>query len=281
MIKSRITSDIIVNSGLFILLVSFFEDTLKSLSAKYFKCYPKRMTSLREKNLNYIIPSNIEALGEAIADAYSKGVSDIEVPYSVIDLYLGKNKYKNNTSPFNTTEFCEILTYRNYIVHDSWMIPSERIHDFVAFPPEGKTDKKGDMFIVLSDTRMNEFTKSLSDWLTCFEDETSRRYPHYSRVKHLESIWNQYMASPLLVFTEYWEIDTKNDRITGILHPKHEDYLSSSEKTFLRMWRYEYSDDIQFLPRIRSLSISSPEIISSFYKAFQDSGFAKMVNEKS
>lgn len=256
-IKSKLSDDVQINEGMFILATAYFEDALREILKNILLCFPEKIkSSSLEISRMDLCDINNNGIGIVIEkELYSffrKGISEQLV--FILQITNRINPGKMDPDIQNLIDRCsDIYLYRNSLVHNGG-IPNNNFDKNIRFYKLENTGhinysyKTIGLFI---DDHI-EFFKLVIDGICETFSRYMRRtgvdqqeYNKGSRLDLLQKTWYSVFDSSLLHFEEYWIVNSEFDLVTGIKSPQYERGLSSGEEILLSMWRHQYYDGIK------------------------------------
>lgn len=244
--KNKLGEDEIINKGLFLMTMSFFEDSIRKILRVILISFPEKLNS---KNYNI---SNEEVC--QVADSghdiiienelyilFKKGMHE-QLKYLFYVVCNFKEKDFNSKINDYINKCADIYLYRNSLIHNGGSPSRDLINKAVFY--------KIDMTSRINFTKrlLQKFFDDYYDLILFLEEEVKSKFKFYnkmSRIEMLKNLWYKCFDSPILNFEDYWEFDTNNDLIINIKYPKWEGSISSGEKILLSIWRHQYYDAIK------------------------------------
>ncbi len=241
-IKSKFSSDRLINQGLFLMSSAIFEDSIRGIIRRILISFPEKLNK-KEYKISREEVCKISRKGfEVIIDSslfyiFKDGVKNqLKYLFKIICNY----KESNSEDIDHIIQKCEeISQIRNYLVHNGGKLPLKIIGSM-------GNGNKAYQSINLDKSQLNEY---LDDYLFLFdliETELKKKFSNYkkpvSKIQRLRELWDDCFESPLLNFDEYWDYDTSKDILTNAKFLDCEVSLSSSEKVLLSIWRHQFND---------------------------------------
>jgi hypothetical protein len=131
----------------------------------------------------------------------------------------------------------EVKETRNILLHNGLMASRQYVSRAGRFRRTEYEDRK------LSLTR--EYVSSACQHVgTLIEELRTRmtdKYKTYTRIAAFRKLWGYLFSSPIMQFDDYWTVDPTKDEFSSLKVYDREDRLSSSEKTFLAIWRMHFN----------------------------------------
>lgn len=282
-IKLKYGEDDLVNKGLFLMTTSYFEATMRDLLFALLNADPSKL----KKEKFYVSRDEMFANGN---DLIIKSVIDKEL-YSLFQgnvknqlLYLTElvtnikqtniaKKAKRSNLSVIIAKTTDVALYRNALIHDR----GRKQKDFDKTVMEFKSYDS--LYLNYSKERLIDFAEAYISYYEILIEKISKNsnFPKRTRINQIINLWLDIMDSPMLGFDDYWEYDVEKDIVTAIKFPKHEDYLSSTEKIYLSIWRHQYYDAIP----TREFLLCSVDMdkIHTTYNILEQVGFCYMSQE--
>jgi hypothetical protein len=254
-IEKKSGNDLLINQGLFLMVTAYFEDSVRELMRIVLVALPEKLPiesttisrdqicAVADKGHSIIVDnelyflfkggvrSKLEKLLKILFNKEYKSIKKISNRNSIIDSELE-----------SIIKLEEITLYRNSIIHNGGKVSIEINEKTKYFKPNSKDHIKFNSKLIKSFT--NEYL-TFFQYLNSEIKNTFISDQQLSIVKKTELLWKNCFSSPMLQFEDYWEIDSEQDLITGIRHPKSESSISSSEKVLLSIWRHQFDDSIK------------------------------------
>lgn len=285
LIENKIGTDYLINKGLFLMLFSYFEESVRQLMFKVLLVRPDKLpketcTITREQLELIALDGHKTIIDNELYLIFKGGVrTQLE---KLLKILLNK-EYKNNRNDKNAISaeakgalhrLEEISLYRNALVHKGGKVGDDIYEKAKTF----KFWSNGSE-INFSPETINIFATEFKSFFFYLEDEIKKTYRFYDSVSNIEKLrelWNDYFSlkDSASKFENYWEIDIDNDLIIGIKCPEF-NCMSSSEELFLSIWRHQYYDVIK-TKEFLVCSISDLDKFSKLYKGFRDTEFYYM-----
>lgn len=253
-IKQKLSSDQLVNQGLFLMVTALFEDTIRALLRTVLLTFPdklnrktftiprKQFSEIAEKGYSVIIDNELynmfhsgvqEQLEELQKVLFNKSKSheDQKLPKRQIDEKVEESIRK----------ISEISLFRNVLIHNAGK--SNRTLENIKF-----FKLKVQKVIDFNKNLVETFIKEYELFVLKVNDDihlTFRSFKNVSTVDKTRILWNQCFSSPIMYFDDFWEINTEKDLIVRVKYPFIESQLSRSEQILLSIWRHQFSDNLR------------------------------------
>lgn len=253
-IIEKLSDDALLNQGLFLMMTSYFEGTLRDI-----------MVIILTANIDKLDKDSITIPKDILADANNKSLITSIISHHLYNLFKGNvknqliyatylmaNISKNNIKKSKNSDLydaivkcSDISIYRNCLIHNN----GDKSTDFDDKVEKYKASSKN---LNYSKERIELYINDHIDLLNLYIEKVKANinYIHKTKVIQLKLLWEYCFDSPLLKFEDYWSIDEDKDLITDIKRPRHENNISSGEKVYLSIWRHQFYDLIpaeQFL----------------------------------
>lgn len=254
-IEKKLDEDFVINQGLFLMITAYFEDSIRELMKIVLVNLPEKLTkdsyTISRNQICTIADSGHETIiDNELYFFFKDGVrNQLEKLLKILFNKEYKNQQKSGIKNSISEEekesiikLAEISFYRNALIHNGGKVSTDINEKVRYFLPKSKKDLKFDSELIT--LFINEYRKFF-EYLKSEINKTFSSYQHLSVIEKTEILWNDCFSSPILQFSDYWEIDNKSDLITGIKHPEIEENISSSEKVLLSIWRHQFDDSIK------------------------------------
>ena len=131
----------------------------------------------------------------------------------------------------------EVKETRNILLHNNLVTNRQYVVRAGQFRRTDHEDRKLPL--------TQEYVESACEYVgTLIEDLRSRisvKYETFTRVAAFRKLWDYLFSSPILQFDDYWTIDEEKDQFSSLKVSPRETMLSSSEQTFLAVWRMRFN----------------------------------------
>lgn len=277
-IHDKLCDDILVNKGLFIMVNSLFEDSIRELMNIILTSFPEKMklksTTISKEQICEIADSGYKVIIEKeLYLIFREGIVS-QLGYLIESICNIKSKDIDNNIQQIIDRCHEISLYRNALVHNGGKITKDLYSKAKFYKPNDK------IYIGFDKVIIGKFIYDYKSFFDFIEKEACEKFSCYTkitRIQKLKELWYRCFDSPLLIFENYWEVDIEHDLITGLKKCENENSLSSSEIVYLSIWRHQYYDGFktkEFL--ICSINHS---ILCDIYNIFSDIKFYYMYQE--
>ena len=247
-INEKLGDDLIINQGLFLMTTAHFEEAIRELIRIVLVAFPEKLTKdsctiSRDKICEIADKGHGVIIDNELYSLFRDGVrNQLEKLFKIL---FNKERKKNEISEDEITLIAkieEISLFRNALIHDGGKVNFE-INEKVKILKYNSGQNLGfdSEQVRLYANIYKEFIQKLNDEIK----NTFSSYNELSLIERIEILWKECFSSPILRFIDYWEIDYDRDLITGIKYPEAEDYICSSEKVLLSIWRHQYDDTIK------------------------------------
>lgn len=281
LIEKKVGEDYLINKGLFLMMYSFFEESVREMMFMILLVFPEKLPketcTIRRDQLGIVAKDGLKIIIET--ELYLIFMNGIRFQLENLLKVLLNKEYKKNLNDKNAIsdktkealqKINEISLYRNALIHKGGKVSIEIYEKAKMF----KFWSNGNE-INFSPETINIFATEFKNFFLYLEDEIKRTYRFYDSVSNIEKLrelWDDFFSASK--FENYWEIDIDNDLIIGIKYPEY-NCMSSSEELFLSIWRHQYYDVIK-TKEFLVCSISDLDKFSKLYKEFRDTEFYYM-----
>ena len=276
-ISTKLGNDVIINDGLFIMITSLFEDTIRQIMRVILISFPEKLRirsctiskdqvcCVADKGVEIIIDNELYAL-------FREGVKEqLEYLFFVIS-NIERADLSDEISLIISKCFV-ISLYRNSIIHNGGKPSSQLLANKTIYEIDpNKRDIDRDIY--------NDFINDYLSLISILDSEIQKHFKEYkekTRIEQLREIWYKCFNSPILKFEDYWEIDLENDLISDIKYSKYESSISSSEEVLLSIWRHQFYDAVN-TKEFLLCSINYKEI-SDLYEGLSKTQFYYMYQQ--
>jgi hypothetical protein len=245
-IEQKLSSDQLINQGLFLMATALFEDTIRELLKNILLTFPdkldrktctisrKQIAEIAEKGHSVIIDNELykmfhfgvkEQLEELLRVLFNKSKfnKDQKVPKRPIDEKEAESIKK----------ISEIFLFRNVLIHNAGK-PNQTLANIKYFKLKFQYE------IDFNNNLVKTFIKEYKLFVLKVNEDihlTFRSFKNASTIDKTRILWNQCFSSSILNFDDFWEIDTEKDLIVRVKYPKVESQISCSEQILLSIWR--------------------------------------------
>lgn len=281
LIEKKVGEDYLINKGLFLMMYSFFEESVREMMFMILLVFPEKLPketcTIKRDQLGIVAKDGLKIIIET--ELYLIFMNGIRFQLENLLKVLLNKEYKKNLNDKNAIsdktkealqKINEISLYRNALIHKGGKVSIEIYEKAKMF----KFWSNGNE-INFSPETINIFSTEFKNFFLYLEDEIKRTYRFYDSVSNIEKLrelWDDFFSASK--FENYWEIDINNDLIIGIKYPEY-NCMSSSEELFLSIWRHQYYDVIK-TKEFLVCSISDLDKFSKLYKEFRDTEFYYM-----
>lgn len=281
LIEKKVGEDYLINKGLFLMMYSFFEESVREMMFMILLVFPEKLPketcTIKRDQLGIVAKDGLKIIIET--ELYLIFMNGIRFQLENLLKVLLNKEYKKNLNDKNAIsdktkealqKINEISLYRNALIHKGGKVSIEIYEKAKMF----KFWSNGNE-INFSPETINIFATEFKNFFLYLEDEIKRTYRFYDSVSNIEKLrelWDDFFSASK--FENYWEIDINNDLIIGIKYPEY-NCMSSSEELFLSIWRHQYYDVIK-TKEFLVCSISDLDKFSKLYKEFRDTEFYYM-----
>ncbi|MGY0375272.1 hypothetical protein [Clostridium sp. JNZ J1-5] len=277
-INEKLCEDNLVNQGLFLMANSLFEDSIRELMKIILISFPEKLElkscTITKAHICEIADRGHEVIIEnELYLLFREGVvAQLEYLTNII---CGK-KTKEVESDIETliTKCADISLYRNSLIHNRGK-PSKDLFN-KAQHYKCTSSKYIDFNIEMIKKFLGDY-ESLFIFLECKIKEKFKFYEQITRIQKLKELWYRCFASPVLVFEDYWEVNTKHDVVMSIKRCKYEEVISSGESVYLSIWRHQYDD--RYKSQEFLLCSIDHLVICDMYNVFDEVKFYYMSQE--
>ncbi|MES2220932.1 MAG: hypothetical protein V4587_08205 [Acidobacteriota bacterium] len=225
--------------GFFVLMISALETMLTDTYVYYSRSFPE---SFDFKDVKFskddILTANLaldlieqQVEKNAISQAYE----------SFPELLKSFMKTVGISAPTLDAELVEriveIKETRNLLLHNNLQVNRRyvtRAGRFCREHHEGGTLSLGKAYVV-------EACVSLTDLMEELERRMSAKYAAYTKLAALRRLWKYLFSSAIMPFDDFWFTDEAEDKVIALKVSPLENQLSSSEHTFLGLWREHFN----------------------------------------
>ncbi len=285
LIEQKLGKDYLINKGLFLMMYSFFEESVREIMSTVLLVFPEKLPketcTITRNQLGIIAKDKHKVIIEN--ELYLIFINGVRVQLDNLLKILLNKEYKKNLTDKNAIsnetkgtlkKIEEISLYRNALIHKGGKVSLEIYEKAKAF----KFWNNGNE-IIFSPETINIFAKEFRNFFLYLEKEIQEKYRYYadiSNIEKLKELWNDCfsLTDSANKFENYWEVDIENDLIIGIKYPKF-NCMSSSEELFLSIWRHQYYDVIK-TNEFLVCSITDLDKFSRLYKGFRETEFYYM-----
>jgi len=285
LIENKIDTDYLINKGLFLMIYSNFEESVRRLMLTVLSVHPEKLPketcTISRDQLGLIAKDlHLTIIENELYSIFMNGVrNQLENLLKILLNKKSKQDHRDKNVISNETREAlqkieEISLYRNALIHKGGKVNVEIYEKAKAF----KFWSNGSEIIFTSEM-VTVFTTEFRNFFIYLEEEIKKTYRFYSSISNIEKLrelWNDYfsLTDNASKFENYWEIDIDNDLIIGIKSPEY-NCMSSSEELFLSIWRHQYYDVIK-TKEFLVCSISDLDKFGILYKGFRDTNFYYM-----
>jgi len=131
----------------------------------------------------------------------------------------------------------EIKETRNILLHNK--LVTNRLYISRAGPFRRSEDEGRKL--PLTAEYVNSACESVSALIEDLQIRMRAKYSEYTRIAAFRRLWDFLFCSPLLKFDDYWRLDEEKDQISSLKQSDREHHLSSSEQSFLAVWRMHFN----------------------------------------
>jgi hypothetical protein len=276
-ISTKLGKDAIIDDGLFVMITSLFEDTVRQIMRVILISFPEKLRiksctiskdqvcNVADKGVEIIIDNELYSL-------FHEGMKE-QLDYL---FYIISNIKKTDLSDEISciiAKCCDISLYRNSIVHNGGKPTNELLMNTTAY----KIDPKK------RDFDRGIYKDFVNDYLYLFSVLDSEIQKHFeihkenTRVEQLRELWYGCFNSPIMKFEDYWKIDLEKDLISDIKYCEYENSISSSEEVLLSIWRHQFYDAVKTKEFL--LCSINYEIISDLYEGLSKTQFYYMYQQ--
>lgn len=285
LIEKKIGEDYLINKGLFLMMYSYFEESVREMMSAVLLVFPEKLPketcTITRDQLGIVAKDGHKTIIES--ELYLIFMKGVRIQLENLLKMLLNKEYKKNLNDKNAIsdktkealqKLEEISLYRNALIHKGGKVSVEIYEKAKTF----KFWSNGSE-INFSPETINIFATEFKSFFLYLEDEIKKTYHFYASVTNIEKLrelWNDYFSlkDNASKFENYWEIDLDNELIIGIKCPEF-NCMSSSEELFLSIWRHQYYDVIK-TKEFLVCSISDLDKFSKLYKGFRDTEFYYM-----
>lgn len=285
LIDKKVGEDYLINKGLFLMMYSYFEESVRQMMSMILLEFPEKLPSetctITRAQLGIVAKDGHKIIIET--ELYSIFMKGVRIQLENLLKILLNKEYKKNLSDKNAIsaktkealqKLEEISLYRNALIHKGGKVSVEIYEKAKIF----KFWSKGNEINFSSET-INIFATEFKNFFLYLDDEIKKTYHFYASVSNIEKLrelWEDlfFLKDNASKFENYWEIDIDNDLIIGIKYPEY-NCMSSSEELFLSIWRHQYYDVIK-TKEFLVCSITDLDKFSKLYKGFRDTEFYYM-----
>lgn len=243
-IRNKITdaNDELVIQGLFILLISFFENMMSDALSYFLQQFPEKIPKEKyriDKKLviESLYPKNI------ISNIAEQEIS--ELTYKSIKEFLEKFvdylalEITFDDKQLNTLN--EIKETRNLLLHNNLRVNTTYLLKTGDFAREKVENVK----LKLDAEYVKTAIAVLAGFLNDIRKSIIRKYQQYTSIKAAEELWYFMFHSAVMIFEDYWILDKEQDKIAGLKKCKYERGLAASEASLLSLWRTLFTGDTE------------------------------------
>jgi hypothetical protein len=284
LIEEKLGDDYLINKGLFLMVYSFFEESVRQLMYAVLLVFPEKLpkdscTISREQ---YGLLANDGHKIIIDNELYSIFRDGVRIQLEKLMKILFNKEYKKNKSDITAIsdnlketiqKLEEISFYRNALIHKGGKVSVEIYEKARTF----KFWSNGSEINFSLET-IKTFANEYKQFFLYLEEEIKKTFRFYSSVSNIEKLrefWNNFFSCK--EFEYFWEIDEEKDIVTGIKCPKH-NYMSGSEEIFLSIWRHQYFDVIK-TREFLVCQITELEKFRDTYQILKETNFNSMYCE--
>jgi hypothetical protein len=232
-------SDSIELKGLFIFLVAALETMLTDTYSYYLRSFPeafdfKEVKFSKEEILGATLAAKLidqQIEKNAISQAYGSFpdllrtfTKTLSIPETSLDADL-------------IDRIIEAKETRNILLHNG--LKTNR--QYVARAGRFRQSDQEDRQLGLTQDYVNAACQHVDTLIDNLRTPMHTKYQDFTRIAALRRLWNFLFSSPLMHFDDYWSLDEGKDEIRSMKEFPKERLLSSSEKTFLALWRMHFN----------------------------------------
>ena len=252
-IEGKLSADLVVNKGLFVMITSSFEDSIRDLLRTVLIAFPeklnklsctisrKQLSEIAEKGHSVIIDNELYSM-------FREGVQSqlIDLQKILFNKSNIRSGHKNPKNPIDNyivesiRKIHEISLFRNALIHNGGKASTILFESAKYYKEEARGT------IIFNAKLVSKFINEYENFILNVNREIRLAYKSSTDATVIEktkNLWNECFSSPILNFDDYWDINIEKDLIVGIKYPIIESQISSSEKVFLSIWRHQFSDN--------------------------------------
>jgi len=255
---SEVESDKVLLHGLFVLCVSYFENSFVESLKYYLKCFPQKLDKALSLKKEEVITKQFQVVDISIDRIL------MELSYaSLKDIVTGFSDYLSldlqSKLPSDTLdEAVEFKESRNLLIHNN-LVSNQRYLDkagkFKRATATGSTLTVNGSYI---NKVLSAFNAILSKTISAIEN----KYSAYTKGAALESLWYYLFDSRIMKFEDYW--DVSGGRV-HLKRCKYERDLSNSERMFLGVWRTHFNGNKEWLDNFCMYSLDDERKAQMLY----------------
>ncbi|MDD4778682.1 MAG: hypothetical protein PHV53_10405 [Fermentimonas sp.] len=220
---------------------SHFEDTLRKIIQLILICYPEKMdlkscTITKEQICQIADKGHKVIIDNEIYQLFRNGVNkQVEDIFRMISNKKARNFEESLKDIIETCSQISII--RNALIHNAGKVSKKMLRNDNLYHTVN-----GNNIFLHEENVINSFNgfRLLMNELKIEIECTYKYYCRLPRVERIKLVWDRCFNSPIMNFYDYWDIDSDNDVIKGIVFPQHENSICSSEKVLLSIWRHQY-----------------------------------------
>ncbi|MFA6541520.1 MAG: hypothetical protein WCT99_07950 [Bacteroidota bacterium] len=193
------------------------KNELKYSKEEFFENYFELIISTAEK---YVLAQSRESFDKY----FTKYMDLLALDINVIEKDLIENIQEINASR-------NLLLHNDLVVNDAYILSSGNKCRSTNKSNKLKVDliyirQSVDYIILLCDSIQNMLLQ---------------KYDAYTKVAANKRLWKFMFTSRVMPYEDFWKVDEKKDEIVCRLTGKYEESISSSEKSFLDLWRSHFN----------------------------------------
>jgi hypothetical protein len=254
-VSQDLTGDVPVTlqHGAFALAVSAMEVGLSDSLKYYLQNFPEKIPREFVRNLVNSVPVDGHDLVVSSSERYTTKLS-----YDSFHGFL--RRYESLLSIGVSAELPELLQQiqeikatRNLLLHNGL-----EVNDFyLEQAGEKKRAKYREKKLTIDRTYVEASLLSLAQFLDAISSALAQKYSDYTNLAANRRLWNYLFESPVMPYTDFWDVDETEDRVVAMKYGPYEKQLSSCELVFLGLWRAHFNGDGEYLKSFHMRGLDS------------------------
>jgi hypothetical protein len=243
---TRTDGSVIVDHGLFVLMISSFEVMLADCLKYYLIQRPDKLDFKDDKFTTELL----------LASPFTRDFVPAKVEKKVRAVGFGSLKkalnYVLNTLEINEPPFVEAVEEpvervieaketRNLLLHNDLIINDDyrnRAGQYARTGERGPAWPDDPKRLAIPSEYMVATYGHIENVIREFKNRLCQRYENCTRLAFFRQLWDYIIANPEFArFDDFWQVNAERDCITGILIWKAECQLGGAEKMLLGFWR--------------------------------------------